>query len=260
LSQPAASRQIQALEAELGVLLFDRIGRRLLLTSEGEDIVRRGRRLLQEADSLRDRADALKGGLTGTLRVGASPQNIETILAPFVTRFRRKHSGIEVHFVEDGGARISDWLAQSDAQIVLTSVGNALFFSRLLYPAYALAVVAPSHPLGRRDSVDVSELADEPLLLLHRGFGSRGWFDAACQNADVRPLIVLESAAPHTLMALAANGEGAWRLSRRMSAFREGASRQCQLPIGAHPSDAGSWSPGTEDGSFHPSPRTSSMS
>jgi LysR family cyn operon transcriptional activator len=42
LNQPAASRQIQALEAELGVLLFDRIGRRLQLTSEGEDIVRRG--------------------------------------------------------------------------------------------------------------------------------------------------------------------------------------------------------------------------
>jgi LysR family cyn operon transcriptional activator len=222
LSQPAASRQIQALEAELGVLLFDRIGRRLLLTSEGEHIVRRGRRLLQEADSLRDRADALKGGLTGTLRVGASPQNIETVLAPFVTRFRRKHPGIEVHFVEDGGARISDRLVQGDVQIVLTSVGNALFFSRLLYPAYALAVVAPSHPLGRRDSVDVSELADEPLLLLHRGFGSRGWFDVACHDADVRPLIVLESAAPHTLVALAANGEGVAIVPSNVSIPRKG--------------------------------------
>lgn len=119
MSQPAASRQIQALEAELGVLLFDRIGRRLQLTSEGEDIVRRGRRLLQEADSLRDRADALKSGLTGTLRVGASPQNIETVLAPFVARFRSKHPGIEVHFVEDGGARISDRLAHGEAQCLL---------------------------------------------------------------------------------------------------------------------------------------------
>jgi DNA-binding transcriptional LysR family regulator len=187
LSQPAASRQIQALEAELGVLLFDRVGRRLQLTSEGEDIVRRGRHLLQEADSLRDRADALKGGLTGMLRVGASPQNIETVLAPFVARFRSKHPGIEVHFVEDGGARISDRLAQGDMQIVLTSVGNALFLSRLLYPAYALAVVAPSHPLGRRGSVDVSELKDEPLLLLHRGFGSRGWFDAANRSGECCP-------------------------------------------------------------------------
>jgi len=190
--------------------------------SEGEDIVRRGRRLLQEADSLRDRADALKGGLKGTLRVGASPQNIETVLAPFVARFRSKHPGIEVHFVEDGGARISDRLAHGEAQIVLTTAGKELFFSRLLYPSYALAVVAPSHPLRRRSSVDVSELADEPLLLLHRGFGSRGWFDAACHNADVRPSIVLESAAPHTLMALAANGEGVAIVPSNVSIPRKG--------------------------------------
>jgi DNA-binding transcriptional LysR family regulator len=222
LSQPAASRQIQALEAEFGVLLFDRIGRRLQLTAEGEDIVRRGRRLLQEADSLRDRADALKGGLTGTLRVGGSPQHIETVLAPFVTRFRRRHPGIEVHFVEDGGARINGRLEHGDVQVVLTTAGNELFSSRLLYPGYALAVVAPSHPLGRRSSVDVSELADEPLLLLNRSFGTRGWFDAACHNADISPPIVLESGAPHTLMALAAGGEGVAIVPSNVSIPRRG--------------------------------------
>jgi LysR family cyn operon transcriptional activator len=208
LSQPAASRQIQALEAELGVLLFDRIGRRLQLTSEGEDIVRRGRRLLQEADSLRDRADALKSGLTGTLRVGGSPQHIETVLAPFVGRFRRRHPGIEVHFVEDGGARINDRLTHGDVQVALTTSSNELFSGRLLYPIYVLAVAAPAHPLARRATVDVSDLADKPLLLLHRSFASRGWFDAACHNADVSPQIVLESGAPATLMALASSGDG----------------------------------------------------
>lgn len=51
LSQPAASRQIQALEAELGIPLFDRVGRRIKLTSEGEDLLRRGRQLLQDVKS-----------------------------------------------------------------------------------------------------------------------------------------------------------------------------------------------------------------
>ena len=73
VSQPAASRQILALEAELGVRLFDRIGRRLRLTSEGEDLLRQSRRLLMEADSLDARARALKGGHTGILRVGRDP-------------------------------------------------------------------------------------------------------------------------------------------------------------------------------------------
>ena len=207
LSQPAASRQIQALEVELGVPLFDRVGRRLRLTTQGEEIVRHARRLLQDANSLRDRANALRSGLIGTLRVGASPQHIETVLAPFVSRFRRRHPGVVVHFIEDGGARISERL-EGGAQLVLTSVSNDAFSGRLLYPAYALAVVARSHPLARRPSIDVAELADVPLLLLQRGFASRGWFDAACRNADINPPIVLESAAPATLMALAGSGDG----------------------------------------------------
>jgi DNA-binding transcriptional LysR family regulator len=208
LSQPAATRQIQALEAEFGVLLFDRIGRRLHLTPEGEDIVRRGRRLLQEADALRDRVKALKGGLTGTLRIGGSPQHIETVLAPFVGRFRRRHPGVEVHFVEDGGARINGRLEQGDVQLVLTSAHNDLFSGRLLYPGYVLAVISASHTYARRASIEVSDLANEPLLMLQRSFASRGWFDAACHNADVSPRIILESGAPATLIALAGTGEG----------------------------------------------------
>src|ERR1700744_103485 len=80
LSQPALSRQIHALEAELGVPLFDRIGRRVQLTSQGEDLLRRSRHLLAEADLLGERARALKGGQAGMLRVGATPQVIETVL------------------------------------------------------------------------------------------------------------------------------------------------------------------------------------
>lgn len=238
LSQPAASRQIQALEADLGVLLFDRIGRRLQLTAEGEDIVRRGRRLLQEADSLRDRADALKSGLTGTLRVGGSPQHIETVLAPFVSRFRRRHPGIEVHFVEDGGARINTRLEQGDVQVVLTTVHNDLFSGRLLYPIYVLAVVAPSHASARRAAIDVSDLADEPLLMLQRSFASRGWFDAACHNADINPPILLESGAPATLMALAGSGDGAAIVPSNVSIPRDSVKA---IPVTYRGTPIGRW-------------------
>ena len=86
LSQPAVSRQIHALESDLGVPLFDRIGRRVQLTSEGEDLLRRTRRLLAEAESLSERAGALKTGETGILRIGGTPQVIESMLADFLNR------------------------------------------------------------------------------------------------------------------------------------------------------------------------------
>jgi LysR family cyn operon transcriptional activator len=65
LTQSAASRQIQGLEAELGVKLFDRIGRGVQLTSEGEDLLRRFRRVLAEVETVgRAGAPLLKGGET----------------------------------------------------------------------------------------------------------------------------------------------------------------------------------------------------
>ena len=208
VSQPAASRQILALEAELGVPLFDRVGRRVKLTSEGEDLLRRGRRLLQEAESFGDRARALKSGEAGTLRVGCATQNIENVLADFLPRYRRRHPSVEIDLIEDGGARIPERLERGDIHLALISAGDEDFGRRALWPGHVLAVVSPRHRLAGKNVLEITELADESLLLLRRDFASRGWFDTACHIARIKPRVILESAAPHTLLALARTGNG----------------------------------------------------
>ena len=208
LSQPAASRQILALEADLGVQLFDRIGRRFKLTSEGEDLLRQCRRLLTDAESITERARALKAGKTGILRVGSTPQAIESLLADFLTSYGRRHPGVEVHLVEEGAVRLPSRLERGDVHLIITAGDENRFQRRLLYPVYLLAVLSENHRLSCRAVIDVAELADEPLLRLGRGFASRDWFDAACQTAHIRPRVFLESAAPQTLIALAAAGKG----------------------------------------------------
>ncbi|MBK9572030.1 MAG: LysR family transcriptional regulator [Rhodoferax sp.] len=77
VAQPALSRQISNLEQELGLKLFDRVGRRLVLTGEGEQLLGDCRDLLICASAIGERAQLLRGGDTGTLRVAASPQFIE---------------------------------------------------------------------------------------------------------------------------------------------------------------------------------------
>lgn len=208
ISQPALSRQVGVLEQELGVRLFDRVGRRVELTADGEDLVRRSRRVLDEADALVDRARALTRGETGVLRVGATPQMIENLLAPFLAHHRRRHTGVEIHLVEDGTARLPARLERGEVHLALIVAPDARFASRLLFPVCALAVWPAAHRLGRRVAVEVGEIAREPLLLLKREFGSRRWFDAACQVAHVRPRVLLESGAPHTLVALVQAGYG----------------------------------------------------
>jgi LysR family cyn operon transcriptional activator len=208
MTQPALGRQIRDLERELGVRLFDRVGRRVQLTAEGEELLRRARALLSDAESLVERGRALTTGVTGLLRVGSTPQTLESLLVPFMTRFRRSHPGIEVHFVEDGGPRLFGHIERGAIHVALTAAADERYVSRTLFPTVAMAVIARRHPLARHQRIDVAALATAPLLLLRRDFGTRLWFDAACHTRRVQPLVLLESAAPQTLVALARIGYG----------------------------------------------------
>ena len=208
LTQSAASRQIMALEAELGVALFDRIGRRMHLTAEGDDLLQRSRRLLEDAASLAERARALKGGQAGTLHVGAPTQVIENLLAPFVTKYQRRYPGVEVRLLEAAADRLQSHLDRGDVQLGIMPSGHDPFDGRLLYPIYVMAALSKEHRYARRAALEVTQIADEPLLLLGRQFGLRSWFEAACDIAHVMPRALMESAAPHTLIALAREAYG----------------------------------------------------
>ena len=208
LTQSAASRQIQALEDELGLRLFTRTGRSVRLTSEGEDLLMRSRRLLFDADAIGQRASALKTGEVGVLRVGATPQVIENLLADFLLRYRKRHAGVEVHLVEDGGSRLPGRLERGDINVALMPADENRFSGRILYPMYVLAVFPAGHRLSRCKVLEVVELANEPLLRLTSSFASHGWFESACHVAHIRPRVLLESVAPQTLIALARTGHG----------------------------------------------------
>lgn len=208
LSQPAASRQIRALETELGVALFQRDGRSLRLSPEGEDLLRLCRRLLADAELIVDRARALKGGQTGILRIAATPHVIAGVLAPFLGRHAGRHPGVEVQLVEGGAALQPRRLEGGEVHLAVMPAGDERFDGRLLYPVHGLAVVPDAHELAARAVLEVGELSDRSVLLLRREFGSRAWFDAACEIAHVRPRVRLESAAPQTLVELAAAGYG----------------------------------------------------
>lgn len=208
LTQSAASRQIHALEGELGVRLFDRLGRSVKLTSEGEDLLVRSRRLLSDAESLEERARALKSGQTGMLRIGAAPQIMENLLADFLQGYRKRHPGIEIGLVEDQGGRLPARLEAGDMHVAILPDSDDRFFRRLLYPMFMVAVMPKDHRLRRRSVLRVADLVEEPLLRLGPGFASHAWFDAACRIERVRPRFLLESITPHALIALARTGLG----------------------------------------------------
>lgn len=218
IAQPALSRQIRALEDELDVKLFERVRRRLVLTSDGEQLLAECRTILAAVTSLAERAQSLKRGDHGVLRVAATPQTIDGVFSSFLRRYERERPNVQIRLVEAVGAQLLSMLERGDIHlaIALTGLldatpGDHRSIERLdLGPVHFLAAFAPTAKVAAPQSrIEISEVVTHPLLLLDSSFYVRSTFDAACRLARVKPkAVVLESRTPHALLALAEAGHG----------------------------------------------------
>jgi DNA-binding transcriptional LysR family regulator len=213
IAQPALSRQIIDLERELGLRLFDRVGRRLLLTGEGEQLLTGCRVLLNYAGAVQEQAQLLRHGDTGILKIAGSPQHIESVLSQFLHRYAERYPQVQVKISEGTGSEILTLLERGEihlGQNLLHAVklDERHFGSLPLGSVELLAVCHPSMHLGDRRTIEVARLAAFPLLLMDGGFGFRRAFDAASRMARLKPTIRFESRNPQTLLALAEAGHG----------------------------------------------------
>src|SRR5262245_22169845 len=210
ISQSALSRQISDLEQEFSLRLFDRVGRRLILTAIGEQLLGDCRGVLGQVGSLGERVELLRRGDRGVLKVAAPPQTIESVLSIFLPRYAERFPNVQVKLSEALGPDQSAMLERGDVHIGIRhdQYANPHFASHALPPDEVLAACDPSLQLGHAGTIDIARLASYPLLLLESGYSIRRVFNAACRLADVEPRIALESRAPHTLLALAEAGQG----------------------------------------------------
>jgi DNA-binding transcriptional LysR family regulator len=214
IAQPALSRQISDLEQEFGLKLFDRIGSRLVLTGEGEQLLGDCRVLLNYAQALGEHAQLLRRGDTGVLKVAASPQFIENAISNFLHRYAERYPNVQVKLIEAIGW--SDTLAMLErgeihlGQNLLRAVqpGDPRFANHPLEAVDLLAACHDPLTLGKTRAIEIARLASCPLLVLDTSFVSRRTFDAVCRLAGIEANIVFESRTPHTLLAMAERGHG----------------------------------------------------
>jgi DNA-binding transcriptional LysR family regulator len=211
-AQPALSRQIIDLERELGLNLFDRVGRGVVLTREGEQLLGNCRNVLGQVAILGEQALVLRGGDIGLLKVAASPQIIESVLSKLLRRYTQSYPNVKVRLTEAVGRDQLIMLERGDVDISVGLLGAVQsedrFASHELPAVEILAACHPSLRLGQRGSIDITQLAQFPLLVLDSSYVFRKSFDAACRLAELEPNVIMESRAPHTLLALAESGHG----------------------------------------------------
>jgi DNA-binding transcriptional LysR family regulator len=182
LAQPVLSRQIQKLEQELGVTLFERTSRTVALTSAGRQLVDEARPLLAAGEAARRRvrqAAEARPTLTVGFFIG------DATVTRAIRRFRERRPDVTTQ------VRRIYWSDQ--AQVLIDGAADVAFVhlpiderGLELVPLYAeerVALLAADHPLARKKSIDIAQLADDPVVL-HRG-ASDDW--EAFHNQNPRP-------------------------------------------------------------------------
>src|SRR5262245_37202768 len=181
ITQPALSRQIGGLEQDLGFSLFERVGRRLVLTPQGEQFLGDCRSLLAHAGTVRERADALQRGDIRVLRVAASAPAVEAVFPTFLSRYSELVPGVQLTVVEeDDPAEHLNMLDRGQVHLAVNVTNfvtaDERFDSYQLPSFHVLAACAPAMGLAPGDTVDIRRLAEHPLLLPKVSFATRTIF------------------------------------------------------------------------------------
>lgn len=210
VSQPALSIQVARLEEALGVRLFERDRRRVLVTGAGEEVLARARTLLRQADDLEEGARRGADPLAGSLRLGVIPTVAPYLLPRLRPVLRRDFPALSPRWVEGPTAALVEELEAGrldGAVLALEAELGDVEFAEVGRDPFVLAA-PPGHPLARRRSrVRLSDLATAEVLLLDDGHCLRDQALAVCTTTRAREL-EYRATSLSTLVQMVADGAG----------------------------------------------------
>lgn len=207
IAQPALSRQVQALEAEVAVQLFLRDGRRLRLSPAGRRLLPIVRDLVARADSARATITALAQGIQVHLTVAAHPTTISDVIAPFIAS--RGEPFATPTFVVATADAAYEALARADVDLAISTSPPPRDMATQLVARFPIwAQVPASHPLAAHDRVGLSTLLRQPLIVLDLSHGTRRVFEDEVRRTEASYRMASEVGVPGIAQALAASGRG----------------------------------------------------
>lgn len=210
VAQPALGRQVKLLEDELGVTLFSRHGRGMVLTAEGRILLDRATAILRLVDDTRAEVAAERDAITGSVSLGLPPTVGEVLAAPLVERFLRQHPGVLVRIVPAFSGYLLDMLQRGELDLAITYQTHGLrqIKTQPLIAETLYLVGPPGCKLSERRPVDLVNLAKLPMILPGPKQGLRKLLDEAARKAGIELRLVVEAEALATLRDLVARNLG----------------------------------------------------
>ncbi|HEV7701777.1 MAG TPA: LysR family transcriptional regulator [Pyrinomonadaceae bacterium] len=211
ITQAAISMQIRQLEDELGLPLFTRTPRRVLLTEAGEQLMERARAILREHDTAIAEIAELGGVEHGRLRIGSSSSTFATNQLPqILTELRAKYTNSEIAVSAGTSQTLVDKITHGEIDIAFVSlpVENGLITTEKLFSDEIVAIGHPTHPLAKKRAIAAAALAAEPLILGERGGNTRRMIDDFFETAGVKPNVIMELSRQEAVNQMVENNLG----------------------------------------------------
>jgi DNA-binding transcriptional LysR family regulator len=210
IAQSAISRQLQALEHEVGASLFERRARGVVLTDAGEILNSYVRGALFEVERVRSEIEALRGLHRGHVRVCTVESHIDDFVSESIDRFRSSHPGVAFQVATAGSDRVVQSIRSGEADIGICFNQDLTPDIRCVYQQREgiLAVMTPTHPLASLRNLSLAQLAEWPVGLSMRWSGTRKLIDTASAGAGIAFIPILETNSISLLHRFALSGQG----------------------------------------------------
>jgi LysR family cyn operon transcriptional activator len=224
ISQPSVSQQMRELETALRVSLFQRRGKRILLTPIGLILQEHARAILRQVENFLDELTTEPGQLRGSLHLGVVPVLNVALVPHLLGLFAADHPRISLTVEEISSTEIETALEEGRMDVglgFLTRHSPNLRYERLCTDDFAL-IVSEAHPWWNRRVIELSELHQQRMLQLPDSFVMRRMTDEICGDHQVRPRMVAEINAIETLLRSLAPLEAAVLMPKIALRGREG--------------------------------------
>lgn len=195
ITQPAISKMIKNLENELGVELFDRSRKQLILTDAGKVVLEQAKLIDKAFRNLETEVDNLLGLKKGHIRIGLPPIIDASFFPQILSRFHEQYPNITFQLVEDGSKKIEESVQkdQIDIGVIVLPTNTSLFHHFSFLEEDINLIVYPSHPFANREEIDLAELENESFILFNKDYVLRDLIISSCSEAGFSPHIVTES-------------------------------------------------------------------
>lgn len=195
-AQPGVSKQIRLLEAELGVPIFAREGKRLTaITKPGADIIQTARRMLHEAENISRIGSDYNDQARGTFTLATTHTQARYVLPPVIQQFRQRFPEVYLQLRQGSPTQICDMTQRGEADIVIATEAVSASDGLIALPCYRwhhCVVVLPDHPLlNKTTPLTLRDLAEHPIITYDFAFAGRSQLNDAFQAAKLQPQIVL---------------------------------------------------------------------